>query len=347
MFARLLASLRHTQPPSICSSSAIIADRRIGVECDDLDLFREFFLMFGGADPARGPLTGSCDVHLSIHAQIHPKFGWFRMSGSNDLPVDGLEFSFTVTEPHGHFDRLAVHEPGWICFALRGSNVPRFAFHDRDCLFALEPQWQRGIMWYLFWRLLRTRADAIFFHASALGIFGEGTIFVGPPGAGKSTTALALAARGHAFLGDEIAGFLPSTGELTPFRRPVGIKPGPRCSLVERSLDPMLVERIEREGFVRLEVNKLFPVADPKPVPLRRIVFLRGGFAPRPSIERIVPGRHKVAELQPLMSSFLNASHSRRVFELTRLLASAKLYQLRPGDPDSTAQHIEEVFACE
>ena len=105
--------------------------------------------------------------------------------------------------------------------------------------------------------------------------------------------------------------------------------------------------QIARDGFVRIDISRLFPVAEPQPIPLRRIVFLRGGFAQQPSLERIVPGRHELAQLQPLMSSFLNASHRRRVFELTRLLASAKVYQLHPGDPDATAQYIEEVFACE
>jgi hypothetical protein len=47
------------------------------------------------------------------------------------------------------------------------------------------------------------------------------------------------------------------------------------------------------------------------------------------------------------MSSFLNQSHSRRIFELTRLLATAKVYQLHPGDPDETALYLEEAFKCE
>ena len=52
-------------------------------------------------------------------------------------------------------------------------------------------------------------------------------------------------------------------------------------------------------------------------------------------------------ELQPLMSSFLNASHSRRIFELTRLLGTAKVYKLHPGNPDETALYLEEAFKCE
>jgi hypothetical protein len=268
------------------------------------------------------------------------------MSGSSNAPIDASEFNFAVELNHGNFEVFAAKEPGWKCVAFRGSDVPAFAFRGRDCLFALDHRWRLSIMWYLFWRLLRLRSDAIFFHASALGIDGEGTIFVGPGGAGKSTTALALTARGHNFLSDEVAGYLPATGELMPFRRPVGIKPGPRASAVESGLTPAIAERIERDGFIRVDVDTLFPVHPARPVPLRRIVFLRG-FAERPALDRISPGRQEIVELQPLMSSFLNAPHSRRVFELTRLLASAKVYQLRPGEPDATAQYLEEAFACE
>src|SRR5437773_139224 len=82
---------------------------------------------------------------------------------------------------------------------------PAFAFRGNDCLFGLDSPWQRSINWFTHWRLLRVRGDAIFFHASAVGIGGEGTMFVGPKGGGKSTTSLALAARGHNLLSDETA----------------------------------------------------------------------------------------------------------------------------------------------
>ena len=172
------------------------------------------------------------------------------------------------------FELLPVAESGWKCFAFRGSDVPAFAFRGRDCLFLLEPRWRLCIIWYLFWRLLRIRSDAIFFHASAVSIFGDGTIFVGPAGGGKSTTSTALAARGHNFLSDEVAGYLPKSGELIPFRRPVGIKPGPRSSAVQRGLTPSAAAQIDRDGFLRVDINTLFPVEPPKTVPLRRIVFL-------------------------------------------------------------------------
>ena len=328
-----------------------MADRRLSVNCDDQSLFSEFFMMFGGS--MTGPALVSpavsaipSDIHLDICAASHAEFGWFRLSGQNELPFDGLEFSYAINETHGNFELLPVDESGWTSVAFRGSGIAMFSFRGRDCIFSLEPRWRLGILWFMFWRLLRIRSDAIFFHASALGVFGEGTIFVGPSGSGKSTTSLGLAARGHNFLSDEVAGYVPEKGELIPFRRPVGIKPGPRPSAVQDGLPSSAAEQIERDGFFRVDVDTIFATEAPRAIPLRRIVFLRG-FAEKPSIERIKPGRKEIAELQPLMSSFLNASHSRRIFELTRLLATAKVYQLHPGDPDATAVYLEEVFACE
>jgi hypothetical protein len=342
----LLVALRAREPEQVFAATAVMADRRITAECDDQLFFSDFFAMFGGSEPAPGRLAISSDMHVDIRAHTHPKFGWFRMSGSGDVPIDAREFNFAVELDQGNFVFLPHTEPSWKCIAFRDSEIPAFAFRGSDCLFALDAHWRLSIVWYLFWRLLRLRSDAIFFHASALGIYGEGTIFVGPGGAGKSTTSLALAARGHNFLSDEVAGYLPETGELIPFRRPVGIKPGRRATAVERSLTPTIVERIERDGFVRVDVDTLFRVAPPHQFPLRRIVFLRG-FAEHPRLDRISPGRGEIVELQPLMSSFINAPHSRRIFELTRLLSSAKVYQLKLGNPDITAEYLEEAFACE
>jgi hypothetical protein len=347
----LLGQLKENRPGGLFSMQTAMAERRITVDCDDASLFPDFFMMFGGADaaataPSAAITAFPSDIHLDLRARVHPDFGWFRLAGQNELPFDGREFDYAISEAHGNFVALPLDDAGWKAVAFRDSDVPMFAFRDRDCIFALGPKWRLSIVWFLFWRLLRMRSDAIFFHASALGIFGEGTIFVGPSGGGKSTTSLALAARGHNFLSDEVAGYLPARGELIPFRRPVGIKPGPRATAVENGLPPTAAAQIERDGFFRVDVDTIFATRQPEPVPLRRVVFLRG-FAERPCLERIQPGRGEIVELQPLMSSFLNAPHSRRIFELTRLLATTKVYQLRLGDPDETALYLEEAFACE
>jgi len=346
LLERMRTVLSEHAPDKMYAATAKMAGLRITVESDDRDLFDDFYVAFGGPEPKEGRIDIRSDVHVEVRAGLQPGFGWFCISGANDLVVDGREFSFAIDRKQGPYEALAVDEPGWTAFGFRDTGKLAFAFRDRECLFTLGPYWRRSFIWFLFWRFLRTRSDAIFFHASALGIFGEGTIFAGPPGNGKSTTAVALAARGHNFLSDEVACYLPATGELLPYRRPVGFKPGPRAAAARDSPHRPTPRQVARDGVLRIEIETLFPVEPAQAWPLRRVVFLRG-FAEKPLLERIEPGRAEIVELQPLMSSFLNAPHSQRVFELTRLLSTSKVYKLHLGEPDETAAYIEEALGRE
>jgi hypothetical protein len=58
--------------------------------------------MFGGADPVRRRSLLQRDIHLDVRAHVHPKFGWFRMSESNDLPVDATS-SASLSRRTGYF----------------------------------------------------------------------------------------------------------------------------------------------------------------------------------------------------------------------------------------------------
>jgi hypothetical protein len=208
-----------------------------------------------------------------------------------------------------------------------------------DCLFRLGPHWRAEVALLLFNRLLRARPDAIFFHAAAVGVAGRGVMLLGPRGAGKSTLALALASRGHAFLGDDTACYLPGRGDLVPFPRSPGIRPGPRAAAIDRTLVG-LGQDPDRDGHVRLPASTLVPALPAEPVPLRAVVFLRG-FAALPRLERIRPGRDEVAALQPFTGSLVNAPATRRVFEMIRLLSAVSVYGLHPGEPDATAARLE------
>jgi serine kinase of HPr protein (carbohydrate metabolism regulator) len=55
---------------------------------------------------------------------------------------------------------------------------------------------------------------------------GQGLLLVGPKGSGKTTISLALAARGHDFLGDEMAGVRIGSLELVPVRRSLAVRDG-------------------------------------------------------------------------------------------------------------------------
>jgi hypothetical protein len=177
-----------------------------------------------------------------------------------------------------------------------------------------------------------------------VSLLGRGVLLVGAKGAGKSTLALALAARGHRLLGDENACYLPATGHLAPCRRPLGIKPGPRSRAVDallaaRSLSP------ERDGMMRVPVEDLFPGPEPPAVPLRAVIFL-GPRAAAPCLRAVEPGRAELARLQPVGASLLDVPPTRRVFEMTRMLASARVHELTAGDPDATALVVEEALGA-
>lgn len=337
---------RHHQPHALQHATARLADRDIGLECDDPTLFPDFFTMFGGSAPTAGALPHDADLRVRVLTDAATDYGWFHIGGHDPMDVDGREFTFALESERGTFDALPGVPDGWSCFAFRDTGVLAFAFRERECVFSKHPSWRQSIMWYLFWRLLRMRSDTIFFHASTVGIGGQGIMFIGAGGAGKSTTALALAARGHDFLGDEVGAYLPASGHLTPFRRPVGIKRGPRCGAVERGLPHGARARIQHDGFARIAIGDLFDAAPPRDLPLRHVVFL-DGFAEQPGIRSITPGPSDIARLQPLLSSFLNESHGRRIFQLTRLLGSTRCHRLAPADPDATADFLQRHFAAD
>jgi hypothetical protein len=48
--------------------------------------------------------------------------------------------------------------------------------------------------------------------------------------------------------------------------------------------------------------------------------------------------------MQPILSSFINAPRTQRVFELVRVLSDIAVYELFPGQPDETAVFLEEAF---
>lgn len=132
-----------------------------------------------------------------------------------------------------------------------------------------------------------------FVHAAALADEGGVTLLVGDSGAGKSTTAYALAASGMDYLSDELAPLMPSAGRVVPYPRAFCLKKDPPAPLrvPEGSL--------RTEWTLHVRPRDLGCPVAPDPRPLSRIVFVR--YSPD----------HVQPRLQPL----------------TRADASVKLYQ--------------------
>jgi hypothetical protein len=306
------------------------------VETDDVELVDRLRVALGDPQPA-----ATAAEALTLVARVRTADGRGHVRLCSARAWDAEDLLLGLQSPEFPFERRPA-DPGWLSLGFRGEPEPFLSFRGPDCLFALDPRWRTGVALFLFHRLLRMRPDLLFFHAASVVLEGRGVLLVGPKGFGKSTTALALAARGHGLLGDETAAYQPADRSLLPLRRPVGIKPGPRARAVAEAVAQGTVAP-SPDGILRVDLGALWPAPVPEPAPLRAVLFLRG-FEPAPRLERIEPGRDELAALQPLASSLVDAPPARRVFEMARLLAGVSVYALRPGDPDETALLLERTL---
>lgn len=310
---------------------------RMEVHSDDAGFLDEFAMLFGGRQALREQERASFSVQLETESA---KTGYGELQVFGDGLSEPARFLVGFSSPTVPLRLLDHSEPGWTALGLGDDPAPIFLFSNTKCFFRRVPRWRRIVSHFLFLRMLRLRKDALFFHAASIAIAGRGWLLFGPKGTGKSTTALALAARGHGFLGDETACYLPSSGELLPFRRPVGIKPGPQSAPVREAL-ARLRPSPDEDGLVRVPIERLLPVAPAQAVPLASLFFL-SGFGPRPELCQIRAGREELSCLQPIASTLVSGQATQRVFEMIRMVGSLACYRLLAGDPDETARLLEK-----
>lgn len=309
------------------NASYTLAGVALRVETDDSVLLERLASTLGS--PSEG-----APVALTATVRTLEADGWGYVRLESSRSWDAADLLLGLASPQFPFERVPG-DTSWLCLAFRGESEPLLAFRGAECLFRLDEgaRWRTAVALFLFHRLLRLRPDALFFHAASVAVDGRGALLVGPKGSGKSTTALALVACGHALLGDETACYVPAGRTLLPMRRPVGIKPGPQSRAVVAALRGVPPQH---DGLIRVDVSALLPVAAAQPSPLRSVVFLYG-FAPVPRLETIEAGREELASLQPLACSLVDAPPAQRVFEMVRLFEGLRVYRLYPGDPDETA----------
>ena len=297
-------------------------------ESDDPSLFEEFEAVFGCGDQA--PLSSRGALRTVLRRSVleisgddlEDPAGFLAGFSSPDIPL-------TLIDPQS----VRVGDDGGLVIRFSGSS----------CHIPSVPGWQRIASHMIFLRLIRALPNLLFFHAASIGIRGRGFLLVGPKGRGKTTVSLALAARGHAFLGDETAVYEPATARLLPFHRPVGIKPGPRSQSLDARLQRI---RMPQEGIARLPIGKLIDVPPPEPMALRGVIFLQP-FADRPYLEPIASGREELGQLQPLASTLQAGAATQRVFAMIRLLSATRCYKLWPANPDETATYLERTLIDE
>jgi hypothetical protein len=281
-----------------------------------------------------------CTVSLTHDDQVG------RVEFEDPEPIDSMDFLAAVYSGRG-YRKCYTTAGGWQCLAEGDDrDVPAVALRGSIALVDRRTHWQPLIAHLAVNRLLHFQRTMLFFHAASLSIRGAGALLFGDKCAGKTTTALFLAARGHALLSDEVGAVHCGDNTLSPFRRALSIRPGPIPNSVRARL---LAGEFRRENLadgtsrIRARIGSLFPSSAAAKTPLK-CIFILSGFAATPQARRIAPGTEHLAHLKPFGCSMYGASKRNAVFQLASMLARTQAYALTLGSPEATAALIEGVM---
>lgn len=315
-----------------------LGDGYLEVRSDDTRLSDRLRLLFLECAVDQIPEDGLPRVGCTVHAPAGEEFALVVFQDPE--PLDQVAFTLQVMSDRG-YQEAASPVPGWRMIEMpTPGGVGHMAVSGDRLLVHRDTPWQALVGSLAMNRLFRLQRGMVFLHAGSIGIRGQGLLLIGPKGAGKTTLSLALAARGHGFLGDEIAGVRISSLELVPVRRSLAVRDGPRAGAVGDALDR---EAAPYEPFPdgtqrrRAYADQLFPGATVMALPLRRVVFLRG-FAPEPSLEVVAPGREHLSMLTPLGATLWGMSAFSRTRDLLKIITEVPCALLHPGPPELTAE---------
>jgi hypothetical protein len=260
-------------------------------------------------------------------------------------PLDLAEFTLGVFPDRGYRE---VPSPvrGWRVISLGADDDGSVAISGNRVLFRRDAPWRALVGSLAVSRLIRLQRRHLFLHAASVGVARSGILLVGPKAAGKTTLSLALAARGHAFLGDEIAGVRLDSLELVPLRRSLAVRAGPRARAVSEALSRCVAPvEIYPDGSERLRAQPadLFPGSNGVALPLEALVFLEG-FGPAPSLQPVEPGRDQVRQLTPMGATLWGMAPARRAFDMLSMLSRVRCYRMVLGGPEDSAVCIERLL---
>ena len=276
----------------------------------------------------------------------------FEFSGVDD-PLDAALTPFRVVRSLRAKLLADCPHPGWRAYARGGDPGDILIAGDRTrILLRLDDFTRERAAECLIAVALRAQPDIMFLHAGSVAIDGRGALLVGPSMGGKSSTVLALAARGHGFLGDDLAAIRWRTGELLPFPKSAGLRAGRIAGQIEararafRSIPGTGLDGVPRR-YAR--VADMFPGCSTGPVPLE-CVFVLDGFAARSEISEYRPSLQDVMRLKSVVSESAAGwgdsagGDLMRFLRITDLFQRGRCYLLKLGSLDESATLIERAM---
>jgi hypothetical protein len=283
--------------------------------------------------------TVRCTVSPTEHESVA------RVDFEDPYALDSFDFTTAVYGDRG-YRACGTTASGWRC--LTPSEAPGFptvAMRGSTAMLDRRTHWQPLMAHLAINKLIQAQREMMFFHAATLSIGGAGVMLLGDKCAGKTTTAMFLAVRGHGLLSDEIGAVDSCNNQLVPFRRALSIRPGPLPEMVRARLqsgESRPETLFDGTTRIRARIGSIFGQDEPPPTRLQSLIFLNG-FAGTPQAQRVSPRAAHVALLKPFGSSVYGASRRSVVFRLASILSRTRVYSLTLGSPDATAALIEDI----
>jgi hypothetical protein len=335
------AFISSSHPSTRFWTSTELADEHLALAFDDQRLYSDFAAMLGATPATSDAPAAAATVVIEVLTDTGVKnYGYLRVARSGK-PVPVINYFIGYGRADCPYREIGS-EGGWTALSDEAGTQSTFLVQDEHCFFRLTETWTIVALSLVFRAAFGFQHDAILFHAAAVIVKGSGFMLAGPRYSGKSTLSLALAARGHHFLSDEIAWYIPSTRHLTAFRRPVGVREGVRSAAIDTRILETSGTGIGWHDSLRLPIDSLVPQEAPRTATLDIVVFLKR-FEARPRLVPVHPSLEHLPQLQPTPVSMLNVPPARRMMEMVRLVSSVRMYDLYSGHPDETARMLEEI----
>jgi hypothetical protein len=329
-----------------------LADAFLEVVTDHPPLLQELDAFYGDCGVPEPP---PAEFRMRCEASVLPGLPLLSLSFGGPRQPDLIEVALS---PYRFRRRQQYVEapgpvPGWRLLVNREADDRLLvATNGRIGLVNLDEAPSEFVIDLIVSAVVSVQSGLLFLHAGSVGIGGSGALILGPTNGGKSTTALAVAQRGHAFLGDDVAAARLATRELLPFPKSAGLREGSQARALEGRVQACRhLLATNRDGIRRtlVRVSDLFPWSVSGPLPVR-FAFVLDGLADRAAISAFRPALEELPRLKPMVTDYstvwgLSPGRDLVLFlSVVNLLSGLRCYLVQRGSPEETARAIEGVM---